>query len=346
MPHAAGGSQQPPGASRQATMSMLALPATLILISSACCLAPSSSGTPGASSPSLDLIVAPDDGTASVLKAIRAARRRVLVEMYMLTANEAVAALLAAHRAGCQVRVLLEPEPFGDATANRPAFLALSADGIDVRWVARPAGLVHAKLIAIDGVTIYVTTFNLTAAGLENNREYAIVDSDPDDVRWAEAIWNADAIGAEPGPAPDTRLLASPIDSRRRLTAAIDGARWSIAIEIEEISDLNLIDHLTAARSRGVSVLVVAPGAHQSPATAAALATLSKASVVVRERAVPTIHAKTMVVDRRQVYVGSVNFTRASLDDNREFGLLLADVAMATRIGGTIAADADAGTGP
>jgi phosphatidylserine/phosphatidylglycerophosphate/cardiolipin synthase-like enzyme len=51
-----------------------------------------------------------------------------------------------------------------------------------------------------------------------------------------------------------------------------------------------------------------------------------------------------MVVDSRQIYVGSVNFTRASLDDNREFGLLLVDPKAAARLGATIAADAAAGS--
>jgi cardiolipin synthase len=287
------------------------------------------------------LIVAPDDGTADVLDAIRSARRRVLVEMYMLTAREAVAALLTAHDAGCDVRVLLEPAPYGDVTANQSAFLALSLGRIDVRWIARPTGLVHAKLIVIDDASVHVITFNLTPAGLGSNREYAIIDSDRADVRWAQTIWNADAIGADPGPAPgDTRLLVSPIDARRRLTTVIDGARLSIAIEIEEISDVEVVDHLVAARRRGVRVTVVAPGPGQSPATTAALATLSAANVGVRRVTTPTIHAKTMVIDRRQVYVGSVNFTRASLDDNREFGVLVVDEAMAARIGDTIAADA------
>jgi phosphatidylserine/phosphatidylglycerophosphate/cardiolipin synthase-like enzyme len=38
-----------------------------------------------------------------------------------------------------------------------------------------------------------------------------------------------------------------------------------------------------------------------------------------------------------------VNFTRASLDDNREFGVLLADPAIVARVEATIAADAAAG---
>jgi cardiolipin synthase len=298
----------------------------------------------GSSSGPIGLIVAPDDRTASILNAIRSARRRILVEMYMLTDPDALAALLAAHHAGSEVRVLLEPTPYGDAEANQPAFSLLTAAGVDVRWAARPAGLLHAKLLVIDDARAFVMTLNLTTAGLGSNREFAITDSDPVDVGWAQAIWNADATGGDPGSAPGaTKLLVSPIDARSRLTAAIDGARSSLAIEIEEISDGDLVSRLIAAHERGVSTTVVTPAAGQSAATAAAVTRMAARGLAVRLLARPTLHAKAMVVDHRQAYVGSVNFTRASLDDNREFGVLLADPAIVARVEATIAADAAAG---
>ncbi len=306
--------------------------------------APSGSG---ASTRSVALIVAPDDGTSAILTAIRSARRRVLVQMYMLTAPDALAALVTAHDAGADVRVLLEPATYGTADANQPAFLALAAAGIDVRWIGRPKGLVHTKLVLVDDSVAYIMTLNLTASGLGSNREYIIVDSDPANLRRLQVIWNADAIGGDPGPVPSsTRLLTSPIDARSRLTSAIDGARTTIGLEIEEISDADLVSRLIAARERGVAVTVVAPAGNTSAATAAALGRMATAGITVRTVAAPAIHAKAMVVDGRRVYVGSVNFTRASLDDNREIGVLLDAPAMAARISATIAADAARGLAP
>lgn len=293
---------------------------------------------------SVDLIVAPDDKTDSILDAIRGARRRVLVEMYMLTAPDAISALLTARAAGADVRVLLEPTPYGDPGANQPAFNSLGAAGIDVRWAAGAVGLVHAKLIVLDDTTAFVMTLNLTGAGLGSNREYAVVDRDPVDVGWTERVWNADAIGGDPGPPPaGTPLLVSPIDARSRLGASIDAAAASIQIEIEELSDADLVARLIAARMRGIVVDIVAPAANRSPAMTAALGRLAGAGATVRVLAAPVVHAKALVVDGRRAYVGSMNFTRASLDDNREFGLLLDDPITVARIGATIASDSAVG---
>ena len=216
-----------------------------------------------------------------------------------------------------------------------------------MRWFSIPGGLVHAKLILIDDATAYILTLNLTGAGLGGNREYAIVDLDPGDVTWAGTIWNADAVGANPGPAPPgTRIVVSPIDARSRLGAVIDGARISIAIEMEELSDQDLIRRLLAARGRAVAVAVVAPAGNQSPGTAAALLRLATGGVTVRVLDAPPVHAKAMVIDNRWVYVGSVNFTRASLDDNREIGILFNDPVKAARIAATITTDAARGQSP
>jgi cardiolipin synthase len=297
------------------------------------------------SSRAVELIVVPDDSTANILTAIRSARRRVLVEMYMLTSVDAVDALLMARAAGCEVRVLLEPTPYGDAMANQAAFMALTAAGVDVRWIGRPKGLVHTKLVVVDDAVAYVMSLNLTMSGLATNREYVIVDSDPADRTRLLAIWNADAQGADPGATlARTRIVASPIDSRPRLGAAIDGAVGSIAIEIEEFSDGDFTTRLIGAHDRGVVVTIVVPATNRSASTTATLNQLSASGVVVRTSATPTVHAKAMVVDGRQVYVGSVNFTRASLDDNREIGFLTNDSpALATRVGTTIATDAATG---
>jgi phosphatidylserine/phosphatidylglycerophosphate/cardiolipin synthase-like enzyme len=292
----------------------------------------------------VELIVAPEDHTDLILAALRGARRRVLVEMYMLTAPDAVSALLAAKVAGADVRVLLEPAPYGDPGANQPAFAALSAAGIDVRWIARTVGLVHAKLIVLDDTTALVMTLNLTGAGLRNNREFAAFDRDPGDVAWAETVWNADAIGGSPGPPPaGAGLLVSPLDARSRLGASIDAAAGAIQVEIEELSDADLVTRLVAARTGGVAVDIVAPAANRSPATTAALGRLAAAGATVRVLAAPTVHAKAMVVDGLRAYVGSMNFTRASLDDNREFGLLLDDPSTVARIGATISVDSATG---
>jgi len=269
--------------------------------------------------------------------ALAGARQRAWAEMYLLTDGDAIDALVAARRAGADVRVLLEPAPYGGGD-NGAAYVALQQGGVDVRWFSVPGGLVHIKLLLIDD-SAWVLTPNLTTAGLTRNREYAVADRDGADVARAQALFLADAAGRSLEEDASTRLLVSPLDARPRLAAAIDGARSSLQLEMEELSDPGLIGHLTAARDRGVAISVVVPAADRSAATDAAVGALQAAGIPVRALPSPTLHAKAMIIDAVTLYVGSVNFTRASLDDNRELGVLVDDPALVSRVGVTMAAD-------
>jgi cardiolipin synthase len=297
---------------------------------------------------SVQLLVSPhagaDGGGRACLAAVAEAQGRVWVEMYLLTDDAAVEALVAARARGVDVRVLLEPSPYGAETANEAAFAALAQAGVDVRWLQMATGLVHAKLLLIDQ-RVWISTANLTGAGLDRNREYLVLDPDAGDVERAAALWQRDAIGA-PAPTgePATRLIISPIDARSRLTALVDGARTSIALEVEELSDSEVVARLIAARARGIAVSVVVPtGTDRAGATSAAAARLAGSGVEVRASGGPPLHAKAMTVDGAVAYVGSVNLTRASLDDNREVGVLVTDGLVAARIRDVIVQDGLAG---
>ena len=98
------------------------------------------------------------------------------------------------------------------------------------------------------------------------------------------------------------------------------------------------------ARARGVAVTVVWPGPASGAGTP--FTTLAAAGATVRAGSAPAIHGKVMVADDRTLYVGSVNLTATSLDDNRELGLLLAEPQTAAEVGAIVAADAAGGAAP
>jgi phosphatidylserine/phosphatidylglycerophosphate/cardiolipin synthase-like enzyme len=50
-----------------------------------------------------------------------------------------------------------------------------------------------------------------------------------------------------------------------------------------------------------------------------------------------------MVVDNALAYVGSINFTAASITHNRELGIITDDAAAVTLVATTVAADFNAG---
>ena len=87
------------------------------------------------------------------------------------------AALIAAKKKGCDVRVLLGFQPgFGGPPANQPAIDALKAAGIPAGFFTRH--YLHAKGV-IAGNKAWLGSQNFTAGGLLNNRELGEILDDP-----------------------------------------------------------------------------------------------------------------------------------------------------------------------
>ena len=295
---------------------------------------------PAAGAGSATLLVEPDDGPAPVLAFLRGAQRALAVEVYLLTDDEAIQSLVDLRADGREVQVVLEPHPFGADGANQPAFDRLTAAGVGVAWASPRFALTHTKTLVADGRRALIMSLNLTRAGLRGNREFAIAGDAPADVAGAADILAADRLGtAAPAPPPQGRLVASPVNARARLLDLIGGARRSLAIEIEELSDPEAVSTIAGSVARGVAVTAVVPGTGRSTATQAAVVALVGAGAAVRALLSPTVHAKAIVADGARLYVGSVNLTSASLDDNREIGLVLDDPVLAARVARTIAAD-------
>jgi phosphatidylserine/phosphatidylglycerophosphate/cardiolipin synthase-like enzyme len=55
------------------------------------------------------LVVLPDDGIRPVLAAIAAAKKSILVKMFLFSEPRLIRALIAAHKRGVKVRVMLNP---------------------------------------------------------------------------------------------------------------------------------------------------------------------------------------------------------------------------------------------
>ncbi len=312
------------------------------LIAAGCGLGPVAAGAPPAPPSAIALLVGPEAGAAPVLALLASARASLWMEMYQLTDPRAIAALADRARAGCDVRITLEPDPYESPGANQEAFTQLAAAGALVRWATARFTYSHAKAFTVDHVRLVVMTLNLTAAGLERNREYVAISDDPADVAAAEALFVADGVGA--AASAGGRLVTSPDTSRPTWRELIAGATSSLALETEELTDSSIVGALLDARARGVAVTVVWPG--PAGGAGAAFAKLAAAGAVVRAQASPAIHAKAVVADGRLTYVGSANLTPTSLDRNRELGLRLEEPEVAARIASTIAEDAVRGIAP
>lgn len=295
----------------------------------------------GAGVRGVSVLVEPDDGLSSLTRAIRDANSSVWLTMYLLTNHSFIHALEYAHAFGVDVRVILERHPYGMSdTSTLSAYNNLMAADIPVHWANSRFLLTHEKSMLIDGATAYIMTTNFTSAAFHTNREFDVIDANPTDVAALHALFLADWTGRPYTPS-DPNLPLSPTDARTLLSALIASARRSLDVYAEELQDSGMEQVLAAAARRGVHVrlLLPAPSGIDRDAPGVALITAAGAQVRRVPQSALYIHAKVIIVDGRRAFVGSQNLSAASLDRNRELGVIVADPSAIIRLQATFNTD-------
>ena len=287
------------------------------------------------------IIVVPQSNDQPLIDAIAAAKTSVHVIMYLFTSTRVQNALVSAKQKGRDVKVILNQTFPGGSGSNQNMFNTLKNAGIQVVWAPSGFTLTHAKTVIIDATTAWIMTMNTTQTSPTDNREFLAVDSEPVDVAEAEDIFDADFNNQSHQ--LKGNLVVSPINSLARLTALIETATTSVDLEGEELSDTSIVKALIARADAGVKVRCVLPDATRTPAQEAAVTMLKAHMVPLVTVSKPYIHSKAIVVDGVRAYVGSENFTTASLIYNREIGVIFGDPAEVMKVTSTIAKDFAAG---
>jgi phosphatidylserine/phosphatidylglycerophosphate/cardiolipin synthase-like enzyme len=273
----------------------------------------------------LQLFVEPAAGEQVILDAINNAHQSVWLEMYLLTDKTIIQALEDAAGRHVDVRVMLEPNPFGSGSPQA-TIDALKAAGVSTEFTNPSFKITHEKGMIIDEGTAFIMTSNFTYSALNGkNREYGVIDTVPQDVKGVIDIFNADW-NRSTVQLSDENLVVSPVNARNDLTTLINGAQKSLIIEAEELYDPNIAQAIAADAQRGVQVQVILPKPQKQPdPNSNGIATIKAGGAQVEEDPQLIMHAKMLVVDGKQAFVGSENFSTTSLDSNRELGLLLSD---------------------
>ena len=295
----------------------------------------------GTTAPTLRLLTEPSAGIAPIDALFSGAKRSVDLVVYEL-ADPHLEAILAGDAArGVKVRVLLDRDD--EESHNAAAYAYLEAHHVPVRWASDPGiDLTHEKAAVIDNTTALVMTLNLVASDYATTRDFAIVDTERTDVGAVDRVFIADWDGVPVGPVTGADLVWSP-GAEAALVSVIDGAHHSLLIENEEMADAYITTPLEAAARRGVRVEIVMTA---SSSWDSAFSALSEAGVAIRtyaSSAMLYIHAKAIVADAGQAeqraFVGSQNFSIASLVHNRELGIITGNSAIVARVASVINAD-------
>lgn len=126
---------------------------------------------------SLQAAFAPwDDIEAAVIEVIDGADRQILVQSYLLTSKKIATTLVAAHRRGIDVRVMVDAAQLEKVQSS--AVRELAAAGVPV-WLEVRYQNAHNKIVVVDAdtpdATVITGSFNFTWTTQHKNAENVLI---------------------------------------------------------------------------------------------------------------------------------------------------------------------------
>jgi phosphatidylserine/phosphatidylglycerophosphate/cardiolipin synthase-like enzyme len=286
------------------------------------------------------LVTDPDAGMGWFNALLGTAKTSIDMTMYELTDTTITGLLTQAAKNGVTVRVILDQNL--EKTDNTPAYDALGAGGVQVHWANPTYAATHQKTVTIDRTTSAIMTMNLAPDDYVTSRDFAVITTDAADVAAIETVFESDFASTAITPPTGDDLVWSPTNALSSLTGIIQGAKTSLWVENEEMGDDTIVSALSGAASHGVAVKVIMEDSKNYQTEFATLKTAG-VDIATYSHAAIYIHAKIIVADYgtpdAKAFLGSENFSNASLTENRELGLITADSAIVTSLYSTLKSD-------
>jgi cardiolipin synthase A/B len=292
------------------------------------------------------LYTEPDDGFTWLYDQINDATSSIDMTMYELSDTTAEQDLVAAEQRGVDVRVILDER---EESTNEAAYDYLTENGVSVVWSWDEYYYTHEKSIVFDNTTADIMTLNLTSEYYSTSRDYAVVDTDANDVSAIVNVFNADYAHDSVTPGAGDDLVWSPTTSQTDILNLIDDAKYSLQIESEEMDDSAVVDALCDAAEDGVNVQYV--GENEDGEYDSEYDELYDCGVQISYYSSSTgfyIHGKEILADygesTAEIFIGSQNFSSTSLTENRELGLIINDASIESSVDSTFNTDFANGT--
>jgi phosphatidylserine/phosphatidylglycerophosphate/cardiolipin synthase-like enzyme len=275
--------------------------------------------------------VGPQGLQTRLTTAIDSAQHTLDLQMYLFTVQAIADRVVAAKQRGVTVRVILDPDEAGNDAVHGK----FDSAGVAWRDATRLYTYAHAKYFIVDGKTSYIMSMNFNADAMDasgGERNYGVVDTDPEDLADLAAIFRMDwaSAGMEavtPADLGCTRLVVSPNNSKQRVLDLVNGAQSTLELELLYLSESTTRAAVVQAKQRGVAVRVILATPDTTPDDTT---TLLKNQGIPVEWADPSngagfyLHAKLIMADDK-AFVGSENMSQTSLTMNREVGVVVTE---------------------
>jgi cardiolipin synthase len=260
----------------------------------------------------MQVIIQPRDGIEPFLEGIKQAEESVEVILYRLDRLEIEQELVVAAARGVRVHALVTYTNKEDLKEIRKLERRLAERGVKVTRTAEDLVRYHTKMMIIDRRTLYLLTFNFTFLDIHHSRSFGVITDKHNLIAEAVRLFEADVNG-QSNRVEAEHFVISPVNSRRRLSEFILGAKKQLLIYDGKLTDSRMIRLLESQADAGVEIKVI--GA------------MSRTVLGVEVRAMPLIrlHAQAIIRDGREVFFGSQSLRKVELDQRREVGLITSD---------------------
>jgi len=272
----------------------------------------------------LDLHVLPDRSFLSELVSnIDNAEEKVYVEVYIFTERDMRDALIRAYERWVDVKILLENNPYQAPYINDAHYNMFEEAGLDVKW-SDPLNysLNHSKMLIIDDST-YVSTGNFSYSLFTKNRDFMIEIRDESLNKKFEELFFID-YNEEVGGVIDSKIVLSPDNSRDKMTNMLLSARESIDFYFPYINDDAFKEELFSLKNSSLKIRWIV-GQDFYDENNEVIQDFTKNNIILSPLKTPKAHGKAILIDKKYLYIGSINFSTYSFDENREIWLIISD---------------------
>jgi len=183
------------------------------------------------------LVVLPDDSAQPILDAIDHAEKSLRIKMFVFSAPRLLHAVIAAHRRGVKVRVMLNPSRRSGEKQNDETRKILTEAAVEVIDSNPTFDVTHEKSMVVDEKVAFVQSLNWETKNLTETRDYAVVTAHPHEVgevmECFDADWNRQAFN----PGEHSHMIWCIGNGRQRMGQFIDEAKHSLWVQNERYQD-------------------------------------------------------------------------------------------------------------
>ena len=291
------------------------------------------------------------------------AKTSVDMVMYAMSDTTFTNYLVAACNRGVKVRAILDQN--SEKSRDTPTYNALNAfpaTQCSAVWANKAFAVTHEKSLVIDGTTISLMSLNLESQYYATTRDWAMIYNDPADVAAMQATFNMDFAAGTPASgvagasdfsyAPSAGsgdLIWSPTTAQASMLKIINNATTTLVVSNEElgtsVTSTIVAAMVQACQTRHVVAYILI---ENDSSYASNFAALSAAGCGIHSyngtgSSDPYIHAKAVVADyglpTQNAYMGSINYSSSSMNNNRELGMFISDQASVTQLHSSILDD-------